>query len=298
MATILVVDSASENRRKVGRLLETVANYRVIYAADGLEALAQLEHRSPNVVLTALPMPQMNGLELVSALKLKYPHLPVVVMPEKGSEELSVQALRNGAVSYIPKRLLHKYLLNTVYNVLAVLSNGTSRIRLMERMTRREYAFTLDNDLSLVSPLISYLQEKMGHCSPWEEGERIRAGVALEEAVVNGLVHGNLGISSDVRESGQDEFVRLVEQRRQESPYQERRLHIVATVSPESAIFVVRDEGEGFDPEALPDPTDPDNLERASGRGVLLMRTFMDEVSYNQRGNEVKLIKYRSSSQD
>ena len=59
----------------------------------------------------------------------------------------------------------------------------------------------------------------------------------------------------------------------------------------EEAVFVVQDEGPGFDPSSLPDPTEPANLERVSGRGVLLMRTFMDEVSYNQVGNEVTLVK-------
>ena len=47
----------------------------------------------------------------------------------------------------------------------------------------------------------------------------------------------------------------------------------------------------GFDPSLLPDPTQPENLEKVSGRGVLLMRTFMDEVIYNDAGNEVELIK-------
>ena len=60
--------------------------------------------------------------------------------------------------------------------------------------------------------------------------------------------------------------------------------------------FVIRDEGPGFDPRELPDPTDPTNLERPSGRGLLLMRTFMDDVSYNDDGNQVTLIKRRNSS--
>ncbi|MEM8681572.1 MAG: ATP-binding protein, partial [Planctomycetota bacterium] len=57
------------------------------------------------------------------------------------------------------------------------------------------------------------------------------------------------------------------------------------------AEFVIEDEGPGFDPTRLPDPTDPANLERVSGRGVLLMRTFMDEVEYSERGNRVILRK-------
>ena len=74
-----------------------------------------------------------------------------------------------------------------------------------------------------------------------------------------------------------------------------RRIHVLVTLSPSEARFVIRDEGPGFDPESVPDPTDPANLERESGRGLLLMRTFMDEVRFNQAGNEVTLIKRRQT---
>ena len=59
-----------------------------------------------------------------------------------------------------------------------------------------------------------------------------------------------------------------------------------------AAKFVVRDEGPGFDPSQVPDPTDPEHLENLCGRGLLLMRSFMDEVTFNMKGNEVTLIKY------
>ena len=61
----------------------------------------------------------------------------------------------------------------------------------------------------------------------------------------------------------------------------------------EKAVFTIRDEGPGFNPSTLPDPTDAANLEKPGGRGVVLMRTFADEISYNETGNEVTLVKYR-----
>ena len=59
---------------------------------------------------------------------------------------------------------------------------------------------------------------------------------------------------------------------------------------------MIRDEGPGFDPDGLPDPTDPENLTKASGRGVLLIRTFMDEVRFNDTGNEITMIKRCSTT--
>jgi anti-sigma regulatory factor (Ser/Thr protein kinase) len=66
---------------------------------------------------------------------------------------------------------------------------------------------------------------------------------------------------------------------------------VIAHITRADAKFIVRDEGPGFDPHGLPDPTDPANLEKASGRGLLLMRTFMDSVSFNDLGNEVTMVK-------
>ena len=62
--------------------------------------------------------------------------------------------------------------------------------------------------------------------------------------------------------------------------------------------IAIRDEGKGFDPGSLPDPTDPENLIKASGRGLLLMRAFMDDVFHNETGNEVTLIKRQSTPDD
>jgi anti-sigma regulatory factor (Ser/Thr protein kinase) len=76
-------------------------------------------------------------------------------------------------------------------------------------------------------------------------------------------------------------------------PYSQRRIHVKARYSPDSAVFCIRDEGPGFNRQELPDPTDPSNIERPCGRGLLLMQTFMDEVEYNSSGNEVTMTKRR-----
>jgi anti-sigma regulatory factor (Ser/Thr protein kinase) len=61
-------------------------------------------------------------------------------------------------------------------------------------------------------------------------------------------------------------------------------------------VFCIRDEGPGFDWSTLPDPRDPENLGRVGGRGLLLVRTFMDEVHFNEKGNQIILVKRRNPS--
>jgi anti-sigma regulatory factor (Ser/Thr protein kinase) len=116
--------------------------------------------------------------------------------------------------------------------------------------------------------------------------------VALREALVNAIFHGNLEVSSALREvDGGKPYQDLCERRRAEAPYAERRVRLTAVQRRHEVRYHIVDEGPGFDPRALPDPTDVSQLERVSGRGLLLIRTFMDDVQHNGRGNEITMVK-------
>ena len=124
-----------------------------------------------------------------------------------------------------------------------------------------------------------------------DETMRMQLGVALHEGLLNAMYHGNLEVSSELREADETAFMAEAEQRRRSWPHRDRRVHVKATMTPSEAVFVIRDEGPGFNPDAIPDPTAPDNLSKASGRGILLMRTFVDDMHYSATGNELTLVK-------
>ena len=165
-------------------------------------------------------------------------------------------------------------------------------------MTKQQSVFRLENDPRWFAPLIQHLQDGAAQFGLWGDAERNRISVALEEALANALYHGNLEIGSELRERDLPAYYQTIAIRRGQSPYRERRIVVEAEFSTERAVFVIRDEGAGFDPATLPDPTDPANLTRPSGRGILLMRAFMDEVVYNAAGNSVALIKNRQTKQE
>jgi len=291
MVTILTVDDSAVDRRLVGGLLEKEAGFRIEYAAHGVEALEKIDREIPDLVVTDLMMPRMNGLELVTAIRRRHPLVPVILMTSKGSEEIAVEALQRGAASYVPKRMLAERLLDTIRNVLAVSGGQRRRSRLIGCIARSEYAFVLENDGELFRPLVTYLQENVTDMGICDNGECTRVGVALEEALANALYHGNLDVGSELRGEDDEAYYALIKRRLHEPAYRDRRIRVDATLSRDRATFVIRDEGLGFDPSTLPDPTDPANIEKACGRGVLLMRTFMDDVSYNDVGNAVTLTK-------
>ncbi len=296
MPTILVVDDSATDRLIAGGLLTENGDFDVEYAVDGSDALIKIELHVPDLIVTDMDMPELNGLELVAVVRQAYPVVPIVLMTARGSEELALQALRSGAASYVPKRQLNTELLDTVHQVYSAASEDRGRIRLMRRMTEQQVQFTIENDHELIASLVQYLKDGAAGMGICDEGERVRTGVALQEALTNACLHGNLEVDSTLREVDHRKYYDLARKRMEQSPYSQRRIHVTARYSPEAAEFCIRDEGPGFNRAALPDPTDPTNIERPCGRGLLLMQTFMDEVKYNAAGNEVTMIKRRRVS--
>jgi CheY-like chemotaxis protein/anti-sigma regulatory factor (Ser/Thr protein kinase) len=291
MTTILIVDDSAVDRRLAQGLLEKCPGLSFMYAANGKEAVEQLKVSPPDLVLTDLQMPEMNGLELVKVVRERHPLVPVILMTAQGSEEIAVQALAGGAASYVPKARLARDLESTVESVLATARAQRRHARLMDCIASTHLSFVIDNDPSLVAAVVDQLQDHVVRLGVCDETERIRVGIALEEALVNAVYHGNLELSSELRESDINAYYALAEERRQEEPFRSRIVHVDAALTRHEATFVVRDSGPGFDPSALPDPTDPENLENLTGRGLLLIRTFMDEVRYNPAGNEITMVK-------
>ena len=74
-------------------------------------------------------------------------------------------------------------------------------------------------------------------------------------------------------------------------------LRFVRKTTRDEVTVIIRDEGPGFDPNSIPDPTDPANLENVSGRGLLLINAFMDEVTHNEVGNQITMIKRKCTGE-
>jgi CheY-like chemotaxis protein/anti-sigma regulatory factor (Ser/Thr protein kinase) len=299
MSKILIVDDSPVDRLLAGRLLEKPADpndpvdfpaLTALYAANGAEALAVLKKERPDAVLTDLQMPDVDGLALVQEIRVKYPLTPVILMTAHGSEDVAVKALHLGAASYVPKHDLSRDLRETVAAVLEAAQAKRGHRRLMGSLTRSEAEFVLENDPALIPPLVGHLKETLSEVTDLDDTAVLRVSVALREAVLNAMEHGNLELNSALRENDGVAYHKLADQRRHQKPYRDRRVTIHVRQTPKEAVYLIRDEGPGFDPANLPDPLDPANLERASGRGLLLIRTFMTEVRHNERGNEITLV--------
>lgn len=300
---VLVVDDSPVDRQIVGGLLEMDPFIQVQYAESGRAALEKIEQDVPKLILTDLVMPEMDGLEFVKAVTSQHAVLPVVLMTAHGSGAVAAEALRQGAASYIPKSQLADRLLGTVQRLLGMVRGQHNYERLVEYQQRAEFTFSLKNKASLIDPVIGLVHDTASAARFSDARGRLQMAVALEQALLNSLYHGNLELNgqqlAEAREqSALGKRQTVVEQRKSEQPYCDRRILVDIRISREQARFVIRDDGPGFDVRSLPQVDDPTVLEQHEGQGLVLMETFMDEVTFNDKGNEVVMVKYQRSRRE
>ncbi|QEG20869.1 ATP-binding protein [Mariniblastus fucicola] len=132
----------------------------------------------------------------------------------------------------------------------------------------QEFERVLESDPKHCADLVRELLDLL-EVAGWSNDEMFSIRMAVEEAVMNAIKHGN------------DED-------------RDKNVHVLIRLEKDRFYTKISDQGKGFCPDEVPDPTKEANLEKTSGRGVMLMKTFVDECRYNKCGNSVELVKHRS----
>jgi len=255
---ILIVDNNDELRDLLEQVLGQLG-HEVVVTGEREKALAREDLDEFDLVISDLTEAEING-KPISELQRKHLVTPISA---DGEEPDIIKAFKLGAANYrapYNKDELREIVEQTLSYKLRYVDDPMLLSHVHEKIE-----FELPSDLALMNGVLQYLHErvsKLGLIKP----ERSNLFVALDEAFVNAVKHGNKNDPTKL-------------------------LRITAELSPKEACFTVEDQGEGFNIKDIPDPCDPANLFRTSGRGVLLIYNIMDEVEYNAQGNRAKMVK-------
>ncbi|MCH7856217.1 MAG: ATP-binding protein [Gemmatimonadetes bacterium] len=129
----------------------------------------------------------------------------------------------------------------------------------------QELILELPNDIRSIEHAVEYVTRHCSSCCDYARRLNLNFRVGLTEALSNAMLYGN---DSDP----------------------EKRVRVEVTIKHEEVSVIVTDQGMGFDPASVPDPTLPGNISKTGGRGIFLMKALMDEVKFNERGNSVTLV--------
>jgi serine/threonine-protein kinase RsbW len=267
---ILIVDDNDELRASLEAVLRELG-HDVIATGDRNVALARDDLDEFDLIISDLTDDEESGVQLLSEINRKRLMVPVVVSSDEAQQPGVVKAFKMGAVNYLRHPYDKEELCNIVEKTLAYKLRFVDDLKVLPHV-HEKIEFELPSDVSLMNGVLHYLLErvaKLGVIKP----ERSNLFIALDEAFVNAVKHGN--------KSDHSKLVR-----------------ITAELSSKEARFTVEDEGEGFNLQDIPDPRNPENLFKTSGRGVLLIYNIMDEVEYNERGNRLTMVKRTEDSLD
>src|SRR5437868_1863824 len=267
---ILIVDNNDDLRATLEQVLRELG-HEVVATGDRNEALARDDLDEFDLIISDLTEDEHTGIQLLSEIKRKRLMIPVVISSDEAQQPGVVKAFKMGAANFLRLPYNKDELRNIVEKTLAYKLRFVDDLKVLPYV-REKIEFELPSDVSLMNGVLQYLTErvaKLGLIKP----ARSNLFVALDEAFVNAVKHGN-----------RNDPTKLV--------------RITAELSQKEARFTIEDEGAGFNIAEIPDPRDPANLFKTSGRGVLLIYNIMDEVEYNERGNRLTMVKRPESSLD
>ncbi len=292
---VLLVDDDSQASMMLEKFLGR-RKHVVTYAENGEVAWNLLveDKDAFDLVLTDIRMPVMDGLTLTSKIRRNRWDIPVVLMTAFAEWDSTIQALQLDAFDFIIKPV-----------DLDVLTRSLARIEKLE-IDRQELAamlpfhsgsctFSIPSKLKYVDAIVAQFQQQFGRLFGLHQIDVRQMGLCVLEALVNATVHGNLEVDSSIKEESWAEFDAMIADHEQQPRYAERLVTMNCSFDHNQFEWVIIDEGPGFDPSILPDMEDPLSFD-CSGRGILLIRSFMDHVGWNQRGNVIRMVKYLGST--
>ena len=263
-----------------------------IHSAPEAEALRASDR--PVVTFVGIDVSSEADLEMLGALHLQAPGTPLLVISERTDPDAIAVALSYGGSNVIRRPLdidECRFVLDRFYRFVQARTRGTAAFTLGDR---RATELSFKARPGLLSPVIAFLVDELQDHFPGLDGPVAEVKLALYEAFANAMEHGNLEISFEEKTAAMDApgGIRALLQRRLADPeLAGRKVFVRAEYRDDAVGYVVRDEGTGFDyRRRLSQPMAETTA--LHGRGLKMIEFYMDEVAWNDCGNEVRMHKH------
>jgi CheY-like chemotaxis protein len=263
--TVLVVD---DDRDVLSTLAEILTELRLkpISAENGLEALDIIKTRNIDLMITDLMMPKMNGFELILRTRQLNANIPIAVISGHGEVRNVVNALSQGAYNFITKPFTIREIESIVKRGLRLREFSLGTHRLLEGI-RNSTEMSIPSYPHLLPSVALYIVRECQWRGIEDETFLGNVSICVDELLSNALIHGN-----DLDET--------------------RKIFVTIAFDQEKVTISIEDQGDGFDyAKILAEFTD-DAETLPARRGLFIVHYLMDELSFNEKGNKVTIMKY------
>src|SRR6056297_405393 len=295
MSAILLAEDSQTHAALMRSILRS-DGHEVQWVPDGRKAIESLDRGLPELVVSDLRMPEINGMELVQAIASRFPQLPSVVVTARGSESLAVDALALGAANFVPKNSLDKLLSRVVYQTIQLAQINAVYEDIADTWERPEFSLTLPSEICAIGPAVRFLVQSMATSGDLNATERVRVGTAVASSLLNAVCFGSLEIHDDEDLlsrllSGDVAATQEMRQRAASEPYRDHTVCLKVSIDRVDTRVSVTHTGRGQMARLSPPPGTPESFELEQCRGMMLMTSFMDDVIFRSGSSEVVMVK-------
>ena len=296
---VLLVD---DDPAVLGMVADALSHFGIqVHAfSEGGPALALLEDpASPpiDMVISDINMDGMDGFDVILRVKDIQSNMPVVLMTGQASLEYAVRAMRMGAANLFQKPLALKELVKSVFHLVEMHREFRLAQDGLKGLLKETRHFSFRCDELDIGSIVRHLTDRllpMGFASPANVDV---ISMAFHEALVNALEHGNLELDSSMKSdmfSETDPYTTLRVERLADERFASRLVDVFMDSTPDRFMVTITDDGPGFDTSQVAYAAE-DSLNKQTGRGLAMIQMVMDEVSFNERGNQIRLVLKKKS---
>lgn len=286
---VLIVEDDPASRNYLCDTVEA-EGHETKTAEDGEIGLKIFKEQQPDLVISDIQMPVVDGLELLEAIRRQSSDSIVVMATAYGSEEYAMQALRLGANNYMKKPIRHAELLPLLRKYSSIIEARTVEHEILGMIVEKNSAMKFDNRFEVISKIVDYLVMETGNSIPKDKRFGVRLG--LLELLTNAIEHGNLGIGYDEKTTAleSDSLESLYKRRLADPSLSGRKVTVAFRMNGTSCEWLITDEGKGFDWVTVRDSFDESKLLDLHGRGIFITQMYFDKLEYNEAGNAVRAV--------
>ena len=280
----------------------TSLGYPVTTRANAEEALEMIREKSKIALLiTDIDLPGISGIDLLKIVRETEPGIPVVIITGLRTLDSAISAIKHGAYDFITKPFELGEVRKVVEKVLRYRSSSEKRRQIFKFTDAFSIKFDIPTnqlDASMAGEHFARFLLNTGFC---KADEFHQFYVAFTETLINAVEHGNLELSSSIKEDDFEKiklFEELRSSRLKDPHYGKRRVSITFLYNQDCFSLTVTDQGKGFNWREY--VTDKNQFFHVSakpyGRGFMLIHHVIDEVYFNEAGNSITLVKSKSTN--
>lgn len=267
-------------------------DYQLLIAKDGLEALELIQNNPVDLIITDVSLPRLNGVDFIKQLRSKGNYTPFIIITGDSNIQLAIETFRMGAIDFFLKPFRMSNLKSVIERFESMHINKDELIQSKDFIQKNELGeYELQPKIRRVNYYVNMLIEKFSAYPNILEDDKLALKVSLFELISNAIEHGTAGINYEEKKNlleKNENYFQIIEEKCNQV---NKKIYIRTDYNSERIQITIRDEGDGFDPSSIPDPIQKPTANLYSGRGLFLTKLNIDSIQFNEKGNEVTIVR-------